>query len=78
MVTIDQLMDGGRLDRITAEARQVHFWRTVLTLIAGLLFGIGWVAYKASAVLWLAITWSGTAVRLGWRDARASSKRPRK
>lgn len=78
MVTIDQLMDGQRLDRITAEARQVHFWRTVLTVIAAVLFATGWIAYKSVAVLWLALTWSGTAVRLGWRDARESSKRTRK
>jgi hypothetical protein len=57
-------------DQITAEARQVHFWRTVLTIVAGLLFGVGWVTAKTFAVLWLATAWSFTAVRVGWREAR--------
>lgn len=56
--------------RITAEARKIEFWRLVLTVLAGLLFGIGWLVAKGFGVLWLAITWSATAVKVGWRDAR--------
>lgn len=58
------------LDRITQEARQVRFWRTVLTALAGLLFGLGWLAAKACGVVWLAVVWSVTAARLGWQEAR--------
>lgn len=57
-------------DRITAEARQTHFWRTVLTILAGVLFGVGWLAAKAVGVLWLALAWSAVAVRVGWQEAR--------
>lgn len=60
------------VDRITAEARDVRFWRTVLTAIAGLLYGLGWVTAKAFTLLWLAIVWVGAAVKIGWRDARKS------
>lgn len=58
------------VERITREARQVHFWRSVLTLLAGLLFGLGWLAAKAFAVLWLAGVWSATAVKVGWQEGR--------
>ncbi len=63
------------IQRITDEARQVHFGRTVLTVIAGLLFGLGWVTAKTLGGLWLALAWSVTAVRLGWVEARASTPR---
>lgn len=60
--------------RITAEARETHFWRTVLTVIAGLLFGIGWVSYKALAGLWFVAAWCGAAVKVGWQEARATDR----
>lgn len=74
MTTLDQLMDTQRLDRITAEARQVQFGRVLLTVIAGVLFGIGWIVAKTFAVLWLALTWSATAVKLGWQEARTPTQ----
>jgi hypothetical protein len=61
-----------RLDRITAEARDVEIGRAILTLIAAVLFAIGWVAAKVVGVVWLSLAWSATAVRLGWSEARAS------
>lgn len=60
------------LERITAQARQVRFWRTVLTVIAGVLFAAGWLAAKAFALAWLVLVWSVTAVRLGWAEGRKS------
>jgi uncharacterized membrane protein YedE/YeeE len=70
VVTIDQLMDGQRLDRITAEARQVQFGRVVLTVLAAVLFGVGWVVARAFGVLWLVAAWTATAVRIGWQEGR--------
>ena len=65
------LVDRGQLDEITRQAREVHPVRTLLTLIASLLFGIGWLAYKIVAVLWLAAAWMFVATRAGWRVAKA-------
>lgn len=59
-------------DRITVEARQVHFWRTVATVLAGLLFGVGFVVAKAFGLAWFALAWSATAVRVGWQEGRKS------
>lgn len=58
------------VDRITVEARQVHPGRLVLTVLAGVLYGIGWLAAKVLGGLWLAVAWAGTAVKVGWTDAR--------
>jgi hypothetical protein len=57
----DQVMT----ERITREA---------LTVIAGLLFGIGWVAYKALAAIWFVLAWCAAAVKVGWREARAADR----
>lgn len=62
-------------DRITEQARQVEFTRTVLTVLAGLLYGLGWVTAKTLTGLWLVLAWSATAVRLGWVEARTSTRR---
>jgi len=58
------------VDRITAEAREARPGRALLTLIAGALYGLGWLAAKTVAVVWLALAWSYAAVTVGWSDAR--------
>jgi uncharacterized membrane protein YdjX (TVP38/TMEM64 family) len=58
------------VDRITAEARAAHPGRVLLTLIAGVLYGLGWLTAKTAAVAWLALAWSFAAVKVGWQDAR--------
>ena len=57
---------------ITAQARQVRFWPTLLALVAFLLIGLGKVVYHVFAYAWLACAWSFCAVRQGWRDAKAA------
>ena len=69
------MLDRVPLDQITQQARQVKFWRSVLTLIAGLLFGLGWVTAKGFGVTWFAAVWCGCAVREGWRTGRAITPR---
>lgn len=61
-------------DRITREAREVRFWRTVLSLLAGVLFGVGWLTAKAFGVLWLSLAWTVTAVKVGWREGRKPAR----
>lgn len=67
------VLDRVPVDRISSEARDVHFGRTVLTLLAAVLYGVGWVVAKVFGLLWLAVAWSGTAVKVGWQDARRGS-----
>ena len=56
------------LQRISREAAKVQFGRTLLTAIAFLLYGLGWLAAKFFVVLWRAAVWSFVAVKLGWQD----------
>jgi hypothetical protein len=62
------------LDEITAQAREVKFGRTLLTLIAAVLFGLGWLVAKFFGVTWLVLAWCAVAAREGWREGR----RPRR
>ncbi|MGH9249675.1 MAG: hypothetical protein ACRD0W_09210, partial [Acidimicrobiales bacterium] len=64
------VLDRVPLERISVEAREVHFARTVATLLAALLYLVGWMAAKAFTALWFAVAWSATAVKVGWVEAR--------
>lgn len=65
------------VERITEQARQVRFGHTMLTLIAFLLIGVGKLAYRVLAGLWLVLAWCATAVKLGWQEARGDAERRR-
>jgi hypothetical protein len=63
------------VDRIREEAVQLPpravvlaLCRSLLALLAGLLYGTGWVAAKAVRLLWSVISWSVAAVRVGFKD----------
>ena len=64
------------LDRIEARARQARPGRVLLTLIAAVLFGLGWLAFRACAGAWLALAWFGSAVIEGWQSAKAGQRAP--
>ena len=64
------------LDRIERRARHARPGRVLLTLIAGLLFGLGWLTCKACAVTWLAAAWCASAVIEGWQSAKAGQEAP--
>jgi uncharacterized membrane protein YedE/YeeE len=64
------LLDRVPVESITEQARQVRPGRAVLTLIAGVLFGLGWVTARALGVAWLAVAWSWTAFKVGFREGR--------
>lgn len=54
------------VDEITAQAREVHFGRVLLTAIAAVFFALGWLIARA----FFCVAWCGTAVRLGWQAGR--------
>lgn len=69
MTTVD-------LGQITAEARKIQpadvagkLLRLILLVIGRTLWGLGWIVRRTFAALWIAGTWSWTAIKLGWRDA---------
>lgn len=60
------VLDRVPVDDITEQARQVHFGRVLLTVLAAVFFAIGWLA----GAVFMAIAWCGTAVKVGWLEAR--------
>lgn len=60
------------LDRITGQARQVHLGRIIAAVLAGVLFGLGWLVARSLVVAWFAVTWCACAVLEGWREGRAA------
>jgi hypothetical protein len=54
------------LDTIELEARQVNFGKGLLTVIAAILFAIGFMFGVASR----ALAWTAVAIRLGYRAGR--------
>lgn len=66
MVTVDTVV----LDRITTQAREIKFSRVLLTVLAGIFYGLGWITARAFGVIWLAMTWTAVAVKVGWQEGR--------
>lgn len=62
------------VDKISEQAKDVRFWHTVATALAGLLWGLGWLTAKAFALVWLGLAWAVVAVRVGWADGRRSGR----
>ena len=69
------------LDRIGDRAREARPGRAVLLVVAAVLFGLGWLAFKgwalacrACALGWLAVAWCGCAVIEGWQSAKAARR----
>jgi uncharacterized membrane protein YedE/YeeE len=61
--------------RITAEAKQIHPGRALLTLIAAVFFGVGWVLAKLCRITWFVVAWSVAAVKVGWQEGRKPARR---
>lgn len=57
------------VDRISEKAQELRFWRTVGTLLAGLLWALGWLAARGCALVWRGIAWAAAAAAVGWTDA---------
>jgi hypothetical protein len=56
--------------QVTTEARAVKVLPTLLTLVAGLLYLVGWLLAKAFMAVWFVLVWSALAVKVGWVEAR--------
>lgn len=63
------VLDRVPVDRIAAEARELHPGRTLLTVLAASLFALGWLAGRTVSVAWAACAWCLAAIKVGWADA---------
>ena len=69
---VTQLLDRVPVDRIQAEARQVHLGRALLTLLVGVFWLLGWLVGKAT----LAVGFAYAAAKIGFLEARGVEVRP--
>ncbi|MBM7788863.1 hypothetical protein [Tenggerimyces flavus] len=60
------VLDRVPVDAITEQAKQVNVGRVVLTVLAALLFGLGWLV----GAFVLALAWCGTAIKVGYLEGR--------
>ena len=58
------------LERIDAEARSYRFRRAALTLVAAILFSVGWLIGIAFRAVWIVLAWAWAAAVVGFRMAR--------
>lgn len=72
MVIMNQIS----IERVSAQAREIRFGRTLLTLLATVLYCVGWITAKTWIWLWFALCWSAVAIKVGWTDARSTSGGP--
>jgi hypothetical protein len=70
-------LDRVPVERISERARAARPGRTLLVVLTGLLFALGWVAFKTLALAWLGVAWTGAAVAEGWMSAREDSRSKR-
>jgi hypothetical protein len=68
-----KVLEAVPLDRVRAEAREVHPGRTLLTLLVGFFWVLGWLA--GNAVTGLVFCWA--AVKVGYAEARDHEAGPR-
>jgi hypothetical protein len=59
------------IEQVSTRTRRIDAARVVLLPLAGLLWLLGFAAGK----IWSAVLWSGAAIKLGWTDSRAGSRR---
>ena len=57
--------------RVSAQTPDVHVGRLLATVLAAIFYALGWVAAKTVRLVVFAVSWSFTAVRLGWREGFA-------
>lgn len=62
------VLQGIPVDEINARARDVQIGKTLLTILAAVLFALGWITAKTVRVIWLAVAWSAVAVKVGWQE----------
>jgi hypothetical protein len=59
------------IEQAAPNSRRLDLHRYALLTLAAPLWLLGFLSGKA----WLAILWLGVAVKVGWMDARAASRR---
>jgi hypothetical protein len=67
-----KVLEAVPVDRVRAEARELHPGWTLLTLLVGLFWVVGWLAGKAV----VGLVFCAAAVKVGYQEARAPTGGP--
>lgn len=68
------VLDRVPVDEITKRAHAARPGHALLTVIAGVLFGVAWCVAKLFGLLWLSVAWLYMAADEGWRAARGTTR----
>lgn len=60
------IVDHADTSVITARAREVRFWPSLLRLLAVVIVGAGWVTARIFSYIWLGMVWVALAFNTGW------------
>lgn len=60
------ILDRVPVDEITERTRQIQVGRLLLSIVAGIFYGIGWLA----GMLVVAVVWCAVAVKVGFVEVR--------
>lgn len=60
------------VERVSAEAREIHLGRALLTLVVGGFWLLGWLTAKLVIGAGTAITFALAAAKVGWQDAHST------
>lgn len=63
-------LDSLTMEKIQTRQAEIRPIRTLLMLLAGLFFGIGWALFHGWALVWSAFSWSLAACVEGWSAAK--------
>jgi hypothetical protein len=62
------LLTAQAVERIDTTATRMRFGRSVLTIMASVLYALAWLVAKVFAAIWLIITWCIAAIKVGFMD----------
>jgi hypothetical protein len=78
---VTAVLDRVPLERIGERAARARPGVVALTVVAAVLFGLGWAAWRVCAAVrqvavnvWRGAVWCGAAVAEGWVSARAAQR----
>ncbi|MBI1757987.1 MAG: hypothetical protein HYR62_01945 [Actinobacteria bacterium] len=66
------VLDAIPLEAISQRTRTVDVGRVLLTVLAAIFYGLGWIIGR----MVFAVAWGGSAVRVGYSDGRRGVRDP--
>lgn len=62
------------LEQVDHDARELRPHLVILTLVAGVLFALGWLVGVVFRGVWLVVAWSIAAAKVGFKTGRGKRR----